>query len=305
MPLRSAQWGCGPRRRSRRLPTAWVHYINRGPLRASPLRRSRRRSVRRLAAGIGIRSADRVPWRMTMWRLTAGALSAPQREAMGFIQVRPGNRAKSRSVVHSVAPCSIAMAASAASMTSGPDTWPSRARGRRISQCLSPGSRIPATGCASHDDTWCSASAIVSGRSKTRGFVMMRRKAHTVSQENRTSDCAGETRFQPMPTGLVFTGGRVVGVEEEIRVDEHHRCSGPSTCSTRSAMLSRLSPGRRRPSSRASTTNRSRDCARGAFARPRRSASLTTSRKARPVRRATDFNLAATSSSSVRVVRTS
>ena len=37
------------------------------------------------------------------------------------------------------------MAASAASMTNGPDVWPCWVSARRISQCRSPGSRIPAT----------------------------------------------------------------------------------------------------------------------------------------------------------------
>ena len=44
--------------------------------------------------------------------------------ASGFTQVSPGKRAKSRSVVYSVAPCSIASAASAASITRGPVACP-------------------------------------------------------------------------------------------------------------------------------------------------------------------------------------
>lgn len=43
----------------------------------------------------------------------------------GLTHDRPGNLEKSRSVVYSVAPCSTAMAASAASIASGPAAWPS------------------------------------------------------------------------------------------------------------------------------------------------------------------------------------
>ena len=41
-------------------------------------------------------------------------------DSIGLLQSRPANLEKSRSVVQSVAPCSIAIAARAASITSGP-----------------------------------------------------------------------------------------------------------------------------------------------------------------------------------------
>lgn len=51
--------------------------------------------------------------------------------------------------------------------------------------------------------------------------------------------------FEPRPAGGVPVGPRIVGVQQDVRVDQHHRCSGPSICSMRSAMLSRLTRGRR------------------------------------------------------------
>jgi len=69
-------------------------------------------------------------------------------------------------------------------------------------------------------------------------------------------------------------------------------------------MLSRFKPGRSRPRSRAWTLNGVRPFPREGVTSPRRRVSLTTARKGRPERRACDFSFAATSSSSVRVVRT-
>ena len=48
-----------------------------------------------------------------------------------------------------------------------------------------PGSRIPTCGWESQDVTAASASVMVSGRSKARGFVEILRKAQSVSQARR------------------------------------------------------------------------------------------------------------------------
>ena len=58
----------------------------------------------------------------------------------------PGKRVKSRSVVASVAPCSMASAAKWASMISGPWACPLVIKSRRISQCRSPGFRTVTEG---------------------------------------------------------------------------------------------------------------------------------------------------------------
>jgi hypothetical protein len=106
--------------------------------------------------------------------------------AREFVHLSAENREKSRSVVQTVAPCSSAIAARTASMTSGPAAWPSRTRRRRMSQCRSPGSRMPAAGWASQEEIAASASDVESGRSNTRGFVAILKKAHSVSQAKRT-----------------------------------------------------------------------------------------------------------------------
>ena len=98
----------------------------------------------------------------------------PRRKAIsrslrvGFVHFNPANRVKSRSVVQTVAPCSIAIAARTASMTSGPTVWPPCTSPRRMFQCRSPGSRMPAVGWASQDEIAASASDVESGRSNTR-----------------------------------------------------------------------------------------------------------------------------------------
>jgi hypothetical protein len=48
--------------------------------------------------------------------------------------------------VQSRAPCSSAIAVRTASMTGAPAVWPSRTRPRSMSQCRSPGLRMPAAG---------------------------------------------------------------------------------------------------------------------------------------------------------------
>src|SRR6185436_20903421 len=107
---------------------------------------------------------------------------------------------------------------------------------------------------------------------------------------------AGEGRFQPLPAGPVPLRPGVVGVQQEIGVDEDQRCCAPSTLSSRPARESRLKPGRRRPRSRATTLNGGAFPIRRWLASPRRRASFTTSRKVRPERRASPFSLFATSS---------
>src|SRR6202007_1551143 len=80
--------------------------------------------------------------------------------ARGFVHFSPENREKSRSVVQTMAPCSSAIAARAVSMTSGPAAWPSCTRPRRMSQCRSPGSRIPADGWAGQEGVAASAHEV-------------------------------------------------------------------------------------------------------------------------------------------------
>src|SRR5215470_13417024 len=107
-------------------------------------------------------------------------------DTSGFIHFSPANRAKSRSVVQIVAPCSSAIAARTASMISGPEAWLSRTTSRKMSQWRSPGSRMLATGCSSQEEIAASASDEESGRSKTRRLVAILRNAHRVSHAKQT-----------------------------------------------------------------------------------------------------------------------
>lgn len=122
-------------------------------------------------------------------RAMLGPLCPPRLSSRGFIHLSPENREKSRSVVQTVAPCSSVIAARTASITSGPVACPSRTRPRKMSQCRSPGSSIPATGWASQEDIAASASDVESGRSNTPALVAILIKAHSVSHAKRTRSC--------------------------------------------------------------------------------------------------------------------
>ena len=112
-------------------------------------------------------------------------------------------------------------------------------------------------------------------------------------------------RFEPGSAFLMLVRPRVIGVEQQVRIDEDHWCSAPSTCSMSSATLSRESPGLRSPRSRAVILKGCRRAVARRLASPQRSVSLTISRKGRPARRDSALSLAATSSSRVSVVRMS
>jgi hypothetical protein len=90
-------------------------------------------------------------------------------------------------VVISVASCSSASAAKAASITSGPTTWSTSNKRRRIAQWRSPGSITPALGRASHDETILAASVADSGWANTLELVVIPINAHSVSQGKRTN----------------------------------------------------------------------------------------------------------------------
>lgn len=59
----------------------------------------------------------------------------------------------------------------------------SAGNGRRMSQCRSPGSAIPAEGWVSHDVIGASASDAVRGRSNTRGFARSSKKPRATRNE--------------------------------------------------------------------------------------------------------------------------
>ena len=108
-------------------------------------------------------------------------------------------------------------------MTSGPFAWPARMSWRRMSQCRSPGSTMPATGWASHDEIAASASDAVKGCSKTREFVPIRRKAQSCEPCEAHELAARQHRFEPRSALFVLIRLRMIGIEEQVCVDEDHR----------------------------------------------------------------------------------
>jgi hypothetical protein len=143
--------------------------------------------------------------------------------ARGFVHLSPENREKSRSVVQTVAPCSSAIAARTASMMSGPTACPSRTRLHRMSQCRSPGSRNPGGGLAEP------------GGNRRFGFGRGQRTfEHAGICRNpekgpqRKPGEANEIRprehgFEPGSAFLVLLCPRMVGIEQQVCVDEDHR----------------------------------------------------------------------------------
>ena len=109
-------------------------------------------------------------------------------------------------------------------------------------------------------------------------------------------------RFEPGLALVVLLRSRLIGVKQEVRVDEDHRWSEPSTCSMSCAMLSRQIPGFISPRSRAVTSKASQCVALRWLANPRRIVLFTISRKGRPARRDSALSLAAISSSRVSLV---
>ena len=91
-------------------------------------------------------------------------------------------------------------------MTSGPVACPSRTRPRRMSQWRSPGSRIPTAGWPSQAEIAASASELESGRSNTRGFVAILRKAHSVSHADLTRLSAASLRHEVADAKAMLEG---------------------------------------------------------------------------------------------------
>ena len=81
---------------------------------------------------------------------------------------------------------------------------------------------MPAAGWASQEEIAASASAVESGRSNTRGLVAILRKAHS---EPREADKIRPRQhgFEPGAALLVLFGSWMVGVEQQVRVDEDQR----------------------------------------------------------------------------------
>ena len=116
----------------------------RRPTRAAPGRFPRRARDRRAPGGsnphpathhrprVDDTAAHRVGPRFCAQRSPGSAAGA--HDSSGLTIFRTGNRAKSRSVVASVAPCSIASAARCAWLASGPTAWPSTSACRSTSQ---------------------------------------------------------------------------------------------------------------------------------------------------------------------------
>jgi hypothetical protein len=83
----------------------------------------------------------------------------------------------------------------------------------------SSGSKILAAGWSSQKEIAASASVVESEISNTRGFVAILRKAHGVSQAKRTR----LRPFEPGSACLVLLRPRMIGIEQQVRVDEDHR----------------------------------------------------------------------------------
>ena len=154
-------------------------------------------------------------------------------------------------------------------------------------------------------DTMTQARSPDSGTRKARELVAMRPKGEQRLPRQTDLLSAVECLSEPVPTTLVSGRTRVVRIEQDIRVEDDHRLSGPSIRSSSSSMLSSETPGGNPPKLCDSIVNCCFGRDRRFCRRPARKASLTSVLKGRPVRRASALSRAATSSSSVSVVRTS
>ena len=193
---------------------------------------------------------------------------------------RPENRVKSRSVVQIVAPCSSATAARTASMTSGPAVWPYVRDRADPPVALARFENALVAGRASQEEIAASASDVDSGRSNSRGFVVIRRKAHSVSHAKRTS------------TGPRASLRATPGFSRAARLsDDRRRAAG---WRRRGSPMKRAldlldepgdivqgSPGRRSPRSRTTILKASPLRWYVGRASPRRSVSLTIARNGR------------------------
>jgi len=102
----------------------------------------------------------------------------------GFVHRRPGNRAKSRSVVWRMPPYCIVSAASWASEMSTPGACPSTIMRCNSGQWSPPGSSSRTFGCCSQRSTISTASSRRNRSPGSRGFVMIRKNAPTVCHGN-------------------------------------------------------------------------------------------------------------------------
>lgn len=114
-------------------------------------------------------------------------------ESSGGRQRSPGNRAKPRSVVTQVAPCSIASAARKASGTTLARAATSRQRPVKIPQCWDPARTGMAAGASSTAAQNDSAVSRGVGSRYTRWFVAMRTKADSTSSLTPTGSAALST----------------------------------------------------------------------------------------------------------------
>ena len=172
-----------------------------------------------------------------------------------------------------------------------------------MSQCRSPGSRMPATGWASHDETAASASDAVRGMLEYAGI---RPDPHESPQREPCEAHELAARTAPLRAKLDLS-------RADPPSDDRHRVAGlrrrGSPVKRPFHLLDQLGdivegkPWLEIPRSRALTLNGCRGAVVRRLASPRRSVSLTISRKGRPARRDSALSLAATSSSRVRVVR--
>ena len=121
----------------------------------------------------------------------------------GFTHLRPENRAKSLSVVCRVAPCSMASAARAASITSGPGRLTvAHHRLKNLPVAITRLERLNRRLCQPRrHDRRCLVRR--QGRSKTCGLVEIRRKANTVIQAILHELAARERGLQPGAARLV------------------------------------------------------------------------------------------------------
>jgi len=122
----------------------------------------------------------------------------------------------------------MASAASAASVTNGPSTCARFTCSTKIGQKDSPGATTTTCGSVSHCDTMPQARSPDSGTRKARDVSGDAHKGEQRLPRQTDLLSAVECLSEPVPTTLVSGRTRVVRIEQDIRVEDDHRLSGPS-----------------------------------------------------------------------------
>jgi hypothetical protein len=82
---------------------------------------------------------------------------------------------------------------------------------------------MPAAGWASQEEIAASASEVESGRSNIRGFSSNSQKGPQREPSEANEIRPREHSFEPGSAFLVLLGSRMIGVEEQVRVDKDQR----------------------------------------------------------------------------------